>query len=301
MSDSKGFYSALELEPGSSPEDVKKAYRRLSLAYHPDRNPNDSSATAKFQKISEAYQVLEDPVKKQQYDIGGTNPFIQMGFGGPGGPGGINPEDIINNLFANGMFGGKAHIFHMGGQIPTNFAQSISKPAPIIKKVTISLEQAFSGCNIPIEVERWVEGVRSVREKETLYVPIPRGIDDNEIIVLKDKGNSLNDSNKGDIKIFVSVSNNTNFERNGLDLIYSKVITLKEALCGFKFDLNYIDGRTFRINNENGNVITPNYKKLIPKLGMTRDTHLGNLIIAFTVTFPESLTKEQIEGIEKII
>ena len=81
MSDSKGFYSALELEPGSSPEDVKKAYRRLSLAYHPDRNPNDSSATAKFQKISEAYQVLEDPVKKQQYDIGGTNPFIQMGFG----------------------------------------------------------------------------------------------------------------------------------------------------------------------------------------------------------------------------
>ena len=301
MSDSQGFYSALELKPGASPEDVKKAYRRLSLAYHPDRNPNDATATAKFQKISEAYQVLEDPMKKKQYDMGGNNPFVQMGFAGGSEPGGINPEDIINNLFANGMFGGKAHIFHMGGPIPNSFAHSISKPAPIIKKVTISLEQSFSGCNIPIEVERWVEGARSVREKETLYVPIPRGIDDNEIIVLKDKGNCLNESMKGDIKVFVSVRNDTEFERNGLELIYNKVITLKEALCGFKFDLNYIDGRTFRINNENGNVITPNYKKLIPKLGMTRDSHQGNLIIAFTVTFPESLTKEQIEEIQKII
>tara|TARA_B100000902_G_C27227957_1_gene873224 strand:- start:86 stop:985 length:900 start_codon:yes stop_codon:yes gene_type:complete len=299
MSDPKGFYSSLELEPGALPEDIKKAYRRLSLAYHPDRNPNDATATAKFQKISEAYQVLEDPTKKQQYDMAATNPFVQMGFAG--NTGGINPEDIINNLFANGMFGGKAHIFHMGGPIPNSFAQKFSKPAPIIKKITISLEQSFTGCNIPIEVERWVEGARSVREKETLYVPIPRGIDDNEIIVLKDKGNSLSDSNKGDIKVFVSVRNDTEFERNGLDLLYNKVITLKEALCGFKFDLNYIDGRTFRINNDNGNVITPNYKKLIPKLGITREKHQGNLIIAFTVTFPDSLTREQIDEIKKII
>ena len=298
MSDHSGYYSILELKPGASPEDIKKSYRRLSLANHPDRNPNDAKATEKFQKISEAYQVLEDPVKKQQYDMGSLNPFAHMGFAGH--PEDINPEDIINNLFANGLFGGKAHIFHMG-HVPGPFTQRIQRPAPIIQKIAISLEQAFNGCKIPIEIERWVEGAKSVREHETLYITIPKGIDDNEIIIIKDKGNIINDNNKGDVKIFVTLKNETEFTRSGLDLIYNKVITLKEALCGFNFDMTYVDGRTFKINNNNGIVITPNYKKLIPKMGMRREDHQGNLIIQFTVTFPETLTEEQIESIKEII
>lgn len=298
MSDPSGYYSVLELKHGATPDDIKKAYRRLSLANHPDRNQGDSSATEKFQKISEAYQVLEDPIKKQQYDMGGINPFVQMGFGN--NPENINPEDIINNLFANGLFGGKAHIFHMG-HMPGPFSNSIQKPAPIIHKLFISLEQAFNGCKIPIEIERCVEGVKSVREHETLYLTIPRGIDDNEIIIIKGKGNILNENNKGDIKVLITLKNTTDFQRKGLDLLYNKVITLKEALCGFDFDMKYINGRTFKINNHNGNVITPNYKKLIPNMGMRREEHIGNLIIHFTVTFPESLTKEQIESIKNII
>ena len=91
---------------------------------------------------------------------------------------------------------------------------------------------------------------------ETLYVSIPAGIDDNEIIVLKGKGNMIDEANKGDIKVFVKIKNNTEFVRNGLDLTYHKTISLKDALCGFSFDLKYIDGRTFKINNGNGNVIS---------------------------------------------
>ncbi len=298
MSDHLGYYSILELKSGASPEEIKKSYRRLSLANHPDRNPNDSKATEKFQKISEAYQVLEDPIKKQQYDMGPQNPFVHMGFNG--NPENINPDEIINNLFANGLFGGKAHIFHMG-HVPRPFTQRIQKPAPIIQKILISLQQAYTGCKLPIEIERWVEGTKSVRENETLYITIPKGIDDNEIIIIKDKGNILNENIKGDVKIFVTLKNETEFTRSGLDLIYNKNITLKESLCGFNFDMNYIDGRTFKINNNNGIIITPNYKKLIPRMGMKREDHEGNLIIQFSIIFPEKLTKEQIEGIEKII
>ena len=118
---------------------------------------------------------------------------------------------------------------------------------------------------------------------------------------LESTTNIVNENNKGDVKIFVTLKNETEFTRSGLDLIYNKVITLKEALCGFTFDINYVDGRTFKINNNNGIVITPNYKKLIPKMGMRREDHQGNLIIQFTVTFPETLTKEQIESIKEII
>ena len=138
-------------------------------------------------------------------------------------------------------------------------------------------------------------------ETETLYVPIPEGIDDNEIIILKGKGNVIDEASKGDIKVFIKITNNTEFVRNGLDITFHKTISLKDALCGFSFDHKYIDGRVFKINNGNGNVISANYKKMIPNMGMKREDHTGNLIINFNVTFPERLTEEQVRIIEGVL
>ena len=84
-------------------------------------------------------------------------------------------------------------------------------------------------------------------------------------------------------------------------MLYHKTISLKEALCGFSFDLKYIDGRVFKINNGNGNVISANYKKMIPNMGMKRDDHTGNLIIDFNVTFPEILTEDQVKIIGDVL
>ena len=78
------------------------------------------------------------------------------------------------------------------------------------------------------------------------------------------------------LKILCRVS-----ERNGLDIIYNKRVTLKEALCGFTFELNHINGKSYKITNGNGNTITPNYKKLLPNMGFKRDNHNGNFIIIF--------------------
>ena len=132
-------------------------------------------------------------------------------------------------------------------------------------------------------------------ENETIYVSIPKGIDNNEIIVLENKGNVIDHNNKGDIKIKIIVQNSSNFNRNGIDLIYKKSISLKDSLCGFCFDLKYIDGREFKINNEAGNIIPSDFRKIIPKMGMQRDDDIGNLIIHFDIVYPKNLSLDQVK------
>jgi len=137
-------------------------------------------------------------------------------------------------------------------------------------------------------------------ENETVYVIVPKGIDEGEIILLKDKGNVMSETNKGDIKIFIKIDNNTEFKRIGLDLILEKTITMKEALCGFAFELKYITGRVYTITNNSGNIISHGYKKMIPNMGLTRENHTGNLIIIFDVKFPEKLSEETLTALKAI-
>ena len=95
------------------------------------------------------------------------------------------------------------------------------------------------------------------------------------------------------------MKNNSQFGRDGLNLIYKQKISLKEALTGFKFDIKHISGKTYTINNNNGKIITPNYSKTIEHMGMKRERNhpappmIGNLIIIFEVEFPNNLTEEQ--------
>ena len=178
---------------------------------------------------------------------------------------------------------------------------------PILKNEEITLSKAYTGCTIPLQITRWViENNTKREESETIYVTIPKGVDNNEIIIIREKGNILADTNKGDIKLFIKITNDTDFIRNGLDLILNKNITLKEALCGFSFDMKYIDGREFKLNNGNGNIIHNNYNKVIQHMGMKRiipdnQEHIGNLIINFNVVFPEQLREEQITELSKIL
>ena len=129
---------------------------------------------------------------------------------------------------------------------------------------------------------------------------MPKGIDEGEIIVLKDKGNAINDDLKGDVKVVIKIENNTNFLRSGLDLLLTKSISIKEALCGFTFEVKYITGRTYTINNKAGNIIPNGYKKIIPNMGFSRDGHTGNLIITFDVVFPEKLSEASLEALKNI-
>jgi len=291
MEGSEDLYKILGIDHNATQEQIKSAYRKLSMIYHPDRNRNNPEATAKIQKINSTYEILGDEGRRKLYDMKNLrgNMFDERNT--------VDQHDIFN--FLNGSVGMR------GAQNMRNMyfkRNTIQKPVSIVKTIEIDIEKAYTGCTLPVEIKRMiVEGNIQREEMETLYVPISEGIDDNEIIILKGKGNIIDESNKGDLKIFIRIKNNTEFTRNGLDLTFHKTISLKEALCGFSFDLKYIDGRTFKINNGNGNVISANYKKMIPSMGMKREDHTGNLIINFNVTFPERLTEEQVKIIEDVL
>ena len=335
MSASESYYDILGVNEKSSKNDIKRAYRELSLKYHPDRNCGNTDFNSKFQQINEAYETLGDDQKREEYDQSKNNPFLKMSMGsGMGGGMGGGLDDLLNNLFSAGMMGGlnggmgvnnpffseggfSMHQMHpgfaggMGGpnirvfhtsSAGHNPVPALQKPTPIVKTITINMEQVLNGGNIPVDVERWIiENDLKVFENETLYVAIPQGIDDNEIIILKNKGNVLSDECRGDVKLFIKVENNTEFERHGLDLLINKTISLKEALCGFSFELKYINGKTYTLNNTLGNIIPPNYKKVIMNMGLTRDGRIGNLIIHFIVEFPEKMEVSKLEALNNIL
>lgn len=310
---SVNYYELLDVARDASETDIKKAYRALSLKWHPDRN-SAPEAKSRFQAISEAYDVLSDAGKRQQHDdeLNGVNrnPFMMHEEG--------NMEDI-GNIF-NMMFGGGGmpggmpagvHVFHSGGGgmpgmpgMPGfNIFQQLHKPPPIIKNIQIGFAQAYTGCTIHLQLEKWaVKNNVRVAEMETVYVPIPAGIDNGEVIIMRDCGNAINDAQKGDIKLVISIENNTPFERHGMDLLYKKTITLKEALTGFSFEIQHINGKNLCLNNHtNRTIVHPGFKKQIPGLGMTRDNNTGNLIIEFNVEFPETLTEEQTTAIGQLL
>lgn len=304
---SDNFYNVLGVNENATKDEIKKAYRTLQMKYHPDKNPGSQECNNMTQKINEAYETLGDEQKRQEYDMTRKNPFFRMNsqMGGQGGP----PMDDIFNMFF-GMPGGmqgfpgmpqgtKIHFFHGG---PMGFQQALQKPTPIIKNVVINMEQVLNGVSLPVEIERWVvDNGNKVFEKETIYVTIHQGVDDGEVIILRDKGNIINENLKGDIKILIKVENDTMFKRSGLDLILEKNITLKEALCGFTFELNYINGKSYTLNNNKGNIISSNYRKVYPNMGLKRNDHTGNMIIIFHVDFPEKLSEEQIKKLSEIL
>jgi len=84
-------------------------------------------------------------------------------------------------------------------------------------------------------------------------------------------------------------------------LIFEKKITLKESLCGFSFELKYINGKSYTINNNSGNIIIPGYKKIIPNMGLTRDDHTGNLIIIFEIEFPTKLSANVLDKLKELL
>lgn len=293
--DNKNYYDILEINNNASQEDIKKAYRKLSLLHHPDKNGNSSESINKIQNINEAYEVLSNPEKKMMYDSGGTNDinFMNRYQDIP-----VDFENIINSIFQMNNLNSDVHTF----RIFCNGGSASIRPPSIVKTVLIQFEKVLMNLKIPIEINRFIQDQNiKTEEMETIYVDVPMGIDEGEIIVIKGKGNIINNF-RGDVKICVKIQNDTEFKRVGLDLLFEKTISLKESLCGFSFELKHLNNKKYTITNANtvGHVICQNYKKIIPNMGLERDGHVGNLVIKFNVKFPEQLNESALEELKKI-
>lgn len=146
MADKRDYYEVLGVEKGATDDDLKRAYRKLAMKYHPDRNPDDKEAEAKFKEINEAYGVLSDAEKRQKYDTYGHAAFdpASGGFGGGAG-GGFDFGDIFSSFFGGG-FGG------FGGS--TSRRSAAVDGEDILAKVTISFEEAMFGCKKEVKFAR---------------------------------------------------------------------------------------------------------------------------------------------------
>lgn len=313
-------YEILELSNNASDEEIKKSYRRLSLQNHPDRNPSPE-ASDKIRLINTAYECLKDSTTRQSYDeqlVGGggaNNPqsmFFHTNFTEHGDQVDFaNINNIFHTIFGNKMNAMNAQSFH------EHFINQLNKPPPIVCKISITPVQSYNGCSISLEYQRWemVEDVspsfggkktRRQTKTENISIVIPEGVENGEIIILRERGNTMNNLS-GDVKICIEIVENasneektTEFQRIGLDLLYKRELTLKESLCGFSFVIKHLNGSSYCVKNKT-TIVSPGQKQIIPNLGFKKNGNIGNLIIEYSVVFPKEFTQTQIDKLNEIL
>ena len=213
------YYKVLGVEKTASAEEIKRAYRKLSLKHHPDKPTGNAD---KFKDINAAYSVLSDENERRAYD------FKREHGGNPMSGGGGMPADFANNpffasIFRNmgaqmgGMGGHNFKVYHNGVQVNGN--HSFNRIPIIAKVLNISLEEAYEGGSFPLEIERTIHETKELKkvEKETIYVDVQGGIDNNEVININDKGHEDELGRKGQIRVKVQIKPHNLLKRRGMD------------------------------------------------------------------------------------
>jgi curved DNA-binding protein len=305
------YYKTLGIEKPSSSSEIKKAYRKLALKYHPDKNAGDKVAEAKFKEISEAYAVLSDPEKKKQYDLYGSDNFHQrysqedifrgfdlndilrqFGFGGAGQSGNIHTNmggrggsSPFNSFFGQGNSGGCG-----GGGCHS----APEKGQDMTYQITVSLEEVLNGAERTISL-------RKNGTAQNVSVKVPKGIEEGKKLRLQGKGgNSKNGGPPGDLYLKVEIASNDKFSRSGDDLIVQHLITFSEACLGTKIEVETLEGKKFMVKVAPGTVHDSRLR--IRGYGLPAGPlgDRGDLFVRVGVMVPKELTREQQEIIEQL-
>ena len=325
----RSHYDILQLESvNATPDEIKRAFRRLSMEHHPDKNGNSDESNRAFQEINEAYNVLSDPAKRNNYDferqmgIGGTTAhgmhMHHMGPMGPMGPMGLNPMDMLFAAMHNAQAQAQhAHMFEsmfgpgLGPKIIIhNFTNTNAQNAPndatrsdptaydTDMVITISLPEAYHGnSQRPINICYEDEGF--IKQTESIIISIPPGVTTGYKIRIPGRGNIISDGRRGTLTVEINVAEHPVFRCDGeADLIVEHRVSLKESLCGFTFELVHLNGRNYKFNCKPGSVTSMNETKVMPGLGMNNN---GALKIRFSVDLPTSLTPEQVNALANIL
>ncbi|XP_027346255.1 dnaJ homolog subfamily B member 13-like isoform X3 [Abrus precatorius] len=289
------YYKILQVDKNAKDDDLKKAYRKLAMKWHPDKNPNNKKeAEAKFKQISEAYEVLSDPQKRTVYDQ----------YGEEGLKGQVPPPDA----------GGAGTTFFSTGDMPGSFRFNPRNADDIFAE--------FFGFSSPFGGMGGRGGGGGMRSRfsggmfgddmfasfgeggggEILTINVKPGWKKGTKITFPEKGNEQPNVAPADLVFIIDEKPHGVFTRDGNDLVVTQKISLAEALTGYTVHLTTLDGRNLSIPINS--VIHPNYEEVVPREGMPlpKDpSKKGNLRIKFNIKFPTRLNEEQKAGIRKLL
>ena len=276
-------YETLGVAKSATPDEIKRAYRKLASQHHPDKGGD----TAKFQEIEAAYRVLSDPAQREQYD----NPQPQgFRFNVNGQDfNGMPPEmeDIFSRFNFN--FGGQANPFFRHNQQPRkNKDLRVEVAVPLVD----TLKEQIKTLSV-----QTTNGLR-----ETIEVTVPRGVTTGTQIKYSGLGdNFFNTLPRGDLYIVFNVLAHEHFHPVGIDLHSQAKIDCLRAIVGCEFTVTGLDGTTFTLNIPPGT--QPNTKLRIKNEGLyaINQSVRGNLIIELQITVPNNLTHEQAELVKQIL
>ncbi len=281
---SQDYYKILGVNKNATDEELKKAYRKLAMKYHPDHTKGDKAAEDKFKSVNEAYAVLSDKEKRKQYDTYGSEDFHQR----------FSQEDIFRNFdfgeifkefgFGGGRGGGVRFTF--GGQAGQHRAQPV-KGSDLVYELPLTLQEVYSGASKSVAFDR-------SGRSERMSVKIPKGMTDGKKLRIAGKGDpSPFGGPAGDLLIQARILPDPVFRAEGRDIHLDREIRLTEAILGTRLSIPTLDGKELSLKIPAGTRHGTKMRLAGHGLPAMKGDARGDLYVTVLVAVPRSLDPEQ--------
>ena len=290
---SEDYYGILGVKKEASDAEIKKAYRKLAMKYHPDHTKGDKSAEEKFKKISEAYAVLSDKDKRKEYDTFGSEGFHQR----------FSQEDIFRgfdfgDIFREFGFGGAGFSGARGGGRRFNFGggqqQARVKGSDLVYELPLTLREVATGVSKTVSFQHQ-------DRSENLTVKIPKGLITGKQVRLAGKGNpSPYGGPPGDLYIKSKVLDDPKFSAQQYDLYLNQELKLSEAILGITVSVPTIDDKQLSLKIPPGTKHGTKMRLSGHGLPGMKKGQRGNLYVRIQIKIPQNLTKEQQKLVEEL-